>query len=213
MKRSAMILAMTMVLAAVPVLAQQAQVQVSGEVEYNQINSGLFADVNSGDAVLIEFVLDATDFTDSGTYNTRGYTIDPGSFLLTLGSVSVGLQDPLPVDAVPVFVLRDNDPAVDGFFFASNGVDWPSDLPLDEPGNVGEVFGSHFEVGYTGDTLSSLDLADAYGVYDYTGLQSFYFTVNDGPFEAMGLIYSQIEISPLTTATEGASWSHVKSLY
>ena len=175
------------------------QVTVTGTVEYNQVHSGALAGVSAGDPVTLSFRVRSDEFTDSMTYPTRGYAIDPASYALTLGSVTVGLQDPYPGGQTPFFVLRNNDPAVDGFFIANNNVDvpWPG-LPLSETGAFGP-FESHMQVGYTGETLSSLDILDAVGVYDYTGLTNFYFTVNDGGFEPIGLLFGQLEIEIAAT--------------
>jgi hypothetical protein len=180
------------VLAASPALAETVEVEITGSVEYNQVTFGPLADVNPGDPAVWSFLLDSDVFVDSPTYPTRAYEINQPSFSLTLGSVELGLQDPFP--GTPYFVLRDNDPAVDGFFF-STGADWPADLPLDEPGALGQ-FAAHFELGYTGDTLASLDILDAMGSYDYTGIQSFYTVVMDGWAEPIGLIFEQMTIVP-----------------
>jgi hypothetical protein len=178
-----------------PAQAATVAVEITGEVEYNQVNFGAFADVNSGDPVTILFQVDSDLFMNSASFPTRGYDIDVMSFSMTLGSVTVGLQDPYPAGQIPYFVLRNNDPAVDGFFFANNNVDWPfPDPPLDELGIFGQ-FGSHYEVGYVEETLSSLDILDAVGSYDFTGLTNFYFVVSDGPFDAIGLIFGQMTIS------------------
>jgi len=114
---------------------------------------------------------------------------------LTLGSATAGLAMPYPMGRTPYFVLRDNDPAVDGFFFADNNVDFPfPGLPLDEPGRFGP-FASNFLVTYTGDTLISLDILDALGTYTFDGLTVFNYTVGDGPFDAIGLIFEQMTIT------------------
>jgi hypothetical protein len=176
----------------IPAHAELVQVEINGTVEYNQINFGVFGDVMSGDPVHWSFVLDSNDYLNSGNYNVRGYAIDTASFALTIGPAEVGLLNPYPY--TPYFALRDNDPVADGFFFTNDNVDWPGDLLLDELGKV-DYFGSHFEVGYTGDTLSSLDIVDAVGSYDFTGLTSYYTTINDGGFEAMGLQFVDMNIS------------------
>jgi hypothetical protein len=199
------------VLFAVPASADEVVVEIQGEVEYNQVNSGLFADVMSGDPVTITFTLDSDNYLDSDTYNTRGYVIDHASFNQTMGSVNIGLLDPYTDGFTPYFVLRDGDPVADGFIF-SHGTDWPASLWLNEPGNLDDWFGSHFEVGYEGDVLSSLDILDAIGTYDYTGLTSFYFTVQDAWADAIGLIFTQMTISS-SVATENSSWTDVKNLY
>jgi uncharacterized membrane protein len=170
------------------------KVSITGEVEYNQVNDGLFADVNPGDPVTIEFLVSSDDFIDSETYNVRGYTIDPGSFTQTMGSVTVPLADPFPAGETPRFIMRNNDPASDGFFIESAGIDWPMNgLPLNEPGQIADWFGSRFEVGYS-QAIDSLEIMDAVGTYDYTNLTSFYFTVNDSWADPIGLIFTQMEI-------------------
>jgi hypothetical protein len=151
--------------------AATVEVVVTGSVEWNSINFGQFGSVGSGDPVTIEFTLDSENYADSTTYPTRGYVVDTSTFMLTIGSVVVGAQDPYPGD--PYFVLRDNDPAVDGFFLSTNSVDWPMGFFTDEPVMLDPFFACMYEVGYGEDALSSLDILDAFGTYDYTGLTNF----------------------------------------
>ncbi len=174
---------------------QTVNVTVTGEVEWNQVNFGIFADVNAGDPVTMTFEVSSDNYFDSPTYPTRGYAIDQDSYVLTVGSATVSLANPYPDGQVPYFVLRNNDPAADGFFIASNNVDYPyPGLPLNEPGVIGEPFESHYDVGYTEETLSSLDILDAVGIYDYTGLTRFYFNIVDLGMEPIGLLFTQMEI-------------------
>jgi hypothetical protein len=162
-------------------------------VEYNQITVGSLGDVSAGDPFTWTFLVDSDDFLNSSFYNTRGYPIDLESFSATFGPSTLGFKDPFP--GIPYFVLRESDPVADGFFMAQDNVDWPyPDCPLDEVGILGD-FAVHFEVGYTGDTLATLDILDAVGTYDYTGLTSFYTVVMDGWAEPMGLEYGQLTIS------------------
>ena len=167
-------------------------VEILGSVEYTGVTFGPLSAVNPGDPVVWSFALNSDDYLDSPNFPTRGYEIDQASFTMTLGSVELALDSPF--SGTPYFVIRNNDPAADGFMFSTN-TDWPADLPLDEPGQI-DQFASHFEVGYTEDTLISLDILDALGTYDYTGLTSFFTTLNDGPFEAMGLEFEQMSIVP-----------------
>ena len=178
---------------AAPTLAQPVMVEIAGEVEFNQVNFGAFADVNQGDAATITFMVDAANFMDSPNFPTRGYEIDHASFDLTLGAVSVGLQDPFPGGETPYFVLRNNDPVVDGFFLSTN-VDFPFGVPLDEPGQL-DQFVSQFSVTYDNQPLDSLDIVDAAGTYDFTGLTVFNYTVDDGPFQAIGMIFDHMTIT------------------
>jgi hypothetical protein len=180
-------------LIAVPASAGFVEVEITGVVEFNLINFGEFGNVNAGDDAKMTFLLDSDDFVDSGSFNTRGYVIDQSSFSLQLGGVEVGLQNPFPAGQDPFFVLRDNDPVADGFFL-STGTDFPNGVPLSETGQFGQ-FRDAFSVSYEGDTLNSLDLLDALGTYDFDGLTVFNWTLTDGPFDAMGMIFEQMTIT------------------
>ena len=128
-----------------------------------------------------------------------------------MGSVVVGLQSPFPAGQTPYFVLRDNDPAVDGFFLSTN-VDFPGGVPLNEPGGIAPYFVSTFSVTYTGGTLSSLNILDALGTYDFTNLTVFWFVIQDSGFEPIGMIFEQMTISAVVPV-EPSSWGQVKALY
>ena len=175
-------------------------VTVTGEVEFNGIRNSPIDrnNVPAGSAAVLTFELDAGEYQDSGTFPVRGYVIDQSSFELTLNGVSVGLQNPYPAGQTPYFVIRNNDPAVDGFFLSSN-VDTgaPEGVPTDEPGVFGQFF-NNFYVTYGGSTLPSLDILDALGTYDFDGLTVFNWTLDDGAFgpNAMGLLFEQMTIVP-----------------
>lgn len=167
-------------------------VEIRGDVFSNQINSGALGAVNAGETVTYSFTVDSGDFVN-GSFPTRGYAIDLSSFTLNFsGGTSIGLA---PSFAGPAyFVIRNNDPAVDGFFL-SEGLDFPSGLDLDQAGVFGN-FAAAFNVGYSGDTLSSLDILDAVGTYDFTGLEVFGMGIDDGPFEGvLGIDFSSMTIS------------------
>lgn len=204
MKRSGLFV---LSLAALAVLAAPVQagtpvlVTATGDVEYNQIGDPPLGDAQPGDAATMTFVVDSDIFTDSGSFPTRGYHIDLSTFELSLNGVTVGLQDPFPAGETPYFVIRDNDPAVDGFLVSIN-VDFPVGVPLEQPGIFGQ-FSNNYRVTYTGDTLPSLDILDALGTYDFDGLTVFNWTVDDGPFNAMGLIFSQMTIEALILDDDG----------
>lgn len=175
--------------------AATVEVKIFGTVEYNQIRFGALdrAVVPSGSAVTIRFLLDSNSYmNDPDGLPTRGYFIDPSSFTATYGSVTVGMQNPY-VDGPPMFVLRDNDPAVDGFFF-SNGTAYPSPLATTEPGMLSQL-GINFKVTYENEPLSSLDILGAVGSYGYSGLTSFYFATDDGGNDAMGLEFGSMTIA------------------
>ncbi len=171
------------------------QVQINGTVDYNVIRTGSIDKtvVHSGDAVSISFRLDSTQYmNDPDGLPTRGYFIDEPSFAATYNGVTLGLESPFSA-GTPMFVLRNNDPAVDGFFL-STGTAWDVPLPMNEAGLAGQL-GCHFAVGYDGETLSSLNIVDAVGSYDYTGLTNFYFSTDDSGFDPMGINFDSMTIS------------------
>ena len=189
------------------------EVTAFGVVEFNQITAPPLGDVNPGDQVVMTFLLDPDVFIDSTTYPTRGYVIDPASFVLTLGTTVMSLQDPFPPGLTPYFVLRDNDPVVDGFFVATS-VDFPVGVPINQTG-VFDQFAANYSVTYGGDALVSLDILDALGIYNFTGLTVFHWTVDDGPMEPLGIIFRDMRISEETLFADGfesgdtGSWSDV----
>lgn len=214
MKRC-LLIALALVLVAGVALAETVRVEFIGSVEYNQVNQGVFAEVNSGDAVYATFTVDSEDYMASpGGYGVRGYVVDQSSFELTIGAVGpVALVDPQPDGEVTYFSIRNDDPAADGFFIA-NDIDWDYNLPkLNVPGGIDPWFTLHWTVGYTGDTFSSLDILDCLGSYDYTGLTSFYTVVADAWADAMGLEFIQTNITTESVATESSTLDAVKALY
>ncbi len=214
MKTFALVLA-TLTLMATVAMAEVVTIEFIGTVEYNQINQGVFAAVNSGDDVYATFTLDSETWEPSpGGYGVRGYPIDQASFQLTIGSAGpVALLNPQPDGEITYFNLRDADPVADGLFI-SNQLDWDNVLPkLEVPGGIDPYFGFHWSVGYTGDTFSSLDIMDAIGSYDYTGLTSFYTVIADAWADAMGLEFVQTIISVSTVATEETTMDAIKAMY
>lgn len=179
-------------------------VTIQGEVEYNQItpNSPIGrTTVTSGSPAAMTFLLDSNNYADSSMFPVRGYSIDQSSFVLTLNGVQVALENPYPAGQTPYFAIRNNDPAVDGFFLTSNvDAGFPEGVPTDETGFFGQ-FHDNFYVTYEGFTLPSLNILDALGNYDYTNLTVFHWTMDDGEFgpEAMGLIFTNMSITPEPT--------------
>jgi hypothetical protein len=191
--RSALVF--VVVTCAFPSLATAAIVTVTanGVVEFNQINDGFLGNVNPGDAVTMTFTVDSGNFLDSPNFPTRGYEIDQSSFSLAFNGSPITLQNPFPSGETPWFVIRNDDPAVDGFFVATS-VDFPVGVPLDQAGAI-EQFRNNFSVTYEGSTLNSLDVLDALGFYDFSGLTVFNWTVDDGPFQPLGMVFSDLTIS------------------
>jgi len=168
------------------------RVTITGEVEFNQVNPGQLGQVNVGETAVMSFLLDSDVFDNSLSFPTRGYVINQDSFQIEFDSTTIGLQSPLPPGAPPFFVLRDNDPAVDGFFIARS-TDFPIGVPIAQTGGFGQ-FINNFSVTYGGSDLSSLDILDALGTYDFTGLTVFNWTIDDGPFNPVGMIFQEMTI-------------------
>jgi hypothetical protein len=139
------------------------QVQIDGFVEFNQINDPPLANVSNGADATVSFLLDTDLFVDGAMFPTRGYQIANTSFELAIDAESLGLQVPFPAGQRPHFILRDNDPAVDGFFLDVNpDAGFPAGLPLEQLGIFGQ-FMCNFSVTYGGTTLPSLDLLANWG--------------------------------------------------
>jgi len=168
------------------------RVTVVGEVDFNQIQAPPLGNVGAGETAILSFNVDPAVFQNSPNFPTRGYPIEPGSFILRFDASAVGLQSPFPLGETPYFVLRDNDPAVDGFFVATN-LDFAIGVPLAQTGVFGQ-FVNNYSVTYGGDTLSSLDILGAFGQYDFTGLSVFGWAVEDGGFQPLGIVFSQMTI-------------------
>lgn len=174
------------VAAATPVL-----VEIHGDVYFNGVNTGPLGGVSAGETVTYSFTVDSENYLD-GSFPTRGYAIDLGSFALNFsGGVSIGLSEGFVGPAY--FVLRDNDPAVDGFFL-SQGLDFPAGLPLAQAGVFGD-FQATFNVSYPQEFLASLDILGAVGSYDFTGLSVFGMGIEDGPANAVGIDFASMTIS------------------
>jgi hypothetical protein len=176
------------------------RVTIDGEVEFNGINFGPLSNVNNGDAAQVTFLVDSDLFVNNPNFPTRGYEIDGPSFQLSFPGGSIGIQNPYPGGNTPQFVIRDNDPAVDGFM-VSDSQNAPVGVSTSAAGQVTN-FKNAFHVTYGGDLLPSLDIEDALGHYDFTGLTVFNWTLDDGPFQAMGLIFGTMDIT-----IDGSVWT------
>ena len=202
MRRVAALVAVALFLT-LPVQAGLVQVEIRGAVEYNQVRAPVTFNrdvVFPGDSVVVSFRVDSDDFVDSSFFPTRGYVVIPDSYTIRFdagtGPVIEPFPSPYPFGGTPFFVIRDNDPRVDGFFVSTDSVDYPYYyLWVDEPGRIETFFQQTFEVTYPEERLPSLDIYDAVGSYDFDGLSSYYFTMLDGFADAMGLLYTQMTIS------------------
>ncbi|MFO0829456.1 MAG: hypothetical protein U0572_15065 [Phycisphaerales bacterium] len=169
--------------------ADTVNVTILGHVEYNQINSAPLNAVHAGDPAKITFAVNSNNFLNNPNFPTRGYPLTQFKFIM--GSVTTGLKAPFP--GTPYFVIRDNDPAVDGFML-SKDLSLPVGLPLNVQGLLGP-FGCGFYVTYDNNPLPSLNVLDALGTYEYDGLTVFYWAVQDGGFEPLGMIFDSITLT------------------
>lgn len=170
------------------------QVDITGTVLFNSITAPPLSGVTSGQSVLMSFLVNSNTFEEDIPGDVRAYNIDRPSFSMNFsGGVSVGLLDPFPGEAY--FGVIDGFPVSDGFFVSSSTVS-PGGVALEQT-----PFNANVRVGYVGTTLSSLDILDAVGSYDFTGLTSFEFTLwNAFPDN----VRMEIEFSRLTiTAIPG----------
>ena len=174
-------------------------VTVTGTVEYNLIGQPPLNGFTPGAPASLTFTIDATSFVNSPNFPTRGYPIDKASFVLTSGAASISLQNPFPPGQTPYFVLRNNDPGVDGFFVA-NSVDFPTGVPLNQTHTGGQRFNHTFMVTYGPTALSSLDVLDALGTYDYTGLSVYNWTTwhSSPDLVFMEIMFGELTISRRT---------------
>jgi hypothetical protein len=187
-----------------PAIAHAAAVRVvvAGSVEYNYIQGDL-SGVVAGDRAVMSFNLDSGNFLNSESFPTRGYRIDLSSFELSIGGVPMHLDLPQAGSGDALFVLRDNDPQVDGFFL-SLGPDDRVPLSLHVPGLDAEhelEFGRTFSVN---STLHSLNILDAVGVYGFEHMSSYQWTL--GRFGNYGLevAYETVTISAVPEPTTQA---------
>lgn len=146
------------------------QVTVSGTVFFNGVGDPPLGDVQPGDAGSLSFRVHPNEFVD-GVENTRGYVIDQSSFVLMLGMVEIGLEDPFPDGETPYFTLADGIPISDRFW-VSTSPDSPGGVPLAQ-----DPIEANVDLGYVGETLNSLEILDALGTYDFDGLTSFAFNL------------------------------------
>lgn len=166
------------VLAAAALTAAGAQadvvtVTVQGSVVFNGVTVAPLNGVSGGDSVVMSFEVDSNTFVDGIPGDTRGYVIDETSFSMSFGAgpISVGLLNPFPAGQVPYFTLVDGFPVSDGFFVSTSAVS-PGGVPISQ-----SPLSVNLDLGYAGTTLSSLDIVDAFGTYDFTGLTRFGFTL------------------------------------
>lgn len=178
---------------ALPAAAAEVHVEIRGSVDYNVIRGDLNG-IPSGAPVVLGFDLDSTKFVDNPNYPTRGYLVDLGSFDMNFGGVHIGLDDPQPYgDAY--FVLRDNDPAVDGFFMSQGSLDYPMSLTIHVPGLAPEHEFDFLRTFDNATTLHSLDILDATGTYGFENMSSYQWTIGRFGNPGAEVMYESISIT------------------
>jgi len=202
MKLQSLIAIMVSGLATAAVSADIVEVRVVGSVDFGGVNNGQWQNAGSGDEVIMSFQLDSNNFVDSMNFPTRGYEIISSSFNLSIAGNSAGLANPYPAGRDPLFVIRNDDPAVDGFFLGSSVDGFPDGVATDEGALIANTFDALFSATYEGTRLDSLDILGAVGTYDFTGLSVFNWGLEDGPVQPMGFIFDHwtIEVVPAPSA-------------
>ena len=191
-------LAMTLGLLGAPAKAEVVDVTITGSVVFNGIGAPPLNAVGSGDAVTLSFSVDSSVFVDGIPGDLRSYEIDPSSFAMAFDTpVTIGLLNPLP-GVTPYFTLIDGFPVSDGFFVSTSTMS-PGGVPLEQ-----EPFEANLQLGYQGDTLDSLDILAALGIYDFGGLTSFGFNLwSIFPDNvAMEIDFAQMEIASVIIPVE-----------
>jgi hypothetical protein len=155
--------------------AELVNIAIDGTVAFSVIQ-GNQATVPDGAPVAMSFNVDSNVFLNSGSFPTRGYNIILSSFTMTVGGQPVPIVNPQPGGQTAYFVLRNNDPAVDGFFISTN-VNVPFPVAVSIPG-LAQTHDLDFSATYSsGSTLSSLNILDAVGTYGLNGISSFLWTI------------------------------------
>lgn len=209
MKQLVIVLALLVCLA-VTAQAVPLRVSATGQVVFNAISDPPLGTVTGGEMVEMTFLVDSDNFMDGIPGDTRGYVIDQSSFVVSFsGGVSMGLIDPFPGGETPYFSLVDGFPVSDGFFVANSNIS-PGGVPLAQ-----DPFNFNLDLGYTGETLGSLDILDAIGVYDFTGLTRFGFNLwSIFPDNvAMEIDFMLLEIQENGVPTTETTWGAVKAMF
>ena len=172
-RKTAFAVALALVFSTAAVQADTVAVRVTGTVVFNGVSSAPLNGVPVGNAAEMSFTVDSNVFVDGIPGDLRSYPIDQSSFSLKYqpSGVSVGLLNPFPAGQTPYFTLVDGFPVSDGFF-VSTGTTSPGGVPISQT-----PLQANLDLGYVGSTLSSLNILDAVGTYDFTGLTRFAFNL------------------------------------
>jgi hypothetical protein len=160
-------------------------ITIRGSVEQNNIPIGQpgtsLAYVNVGDQISVSFDVDVNNYMNSPTsdprgtgqlLDTRGYYIDPTSFVVNIAQSTMHMYQPWPLPTGPFFVVRTHDYTVDGFF-GSAGTDTPTTWYTDNPDYLGN--GIDFEDSFNQIVFGTRDILATQGTWGY------YSNVNGAP--------------------------------
>jgi hypothetical protein len=173
-------------------------VNVRGNVISNLITTPPLNGVTVGNTGVMSFTVDSNNFIDGIPGDLRSYPINQSSFSLTFqpSGVTVGLANPFPVGQTPYFTLVEGFPVADGFFVSTSTTS-PGGVPLSQ-----SPLQANLELGYVSTTLTSLDILNAFGTYNLTGLTRFAFniwqTIPDNV--RLDMNFQQLTIAPEPTA-------------
>jgi hypothetical protein len=177
--------------------ADRIRVTLTGSVENNWMTRGPLVSARANDRAVATFEVDSGRFVDSALYPVRGYIIDHSTFTITIGSASTGMPASLGT-TVPYFILRDNDPAVDGFVL-SDDIDFPRSIPLNGgPGlTMGMSFLRTFTTAAAFPSRDILDLAPA--TFGFEDMSSYDWSIGAAGGGMMLVTYETITIENLTS--------------
>jgi len=204
MRKVAIVLAVTILVAATA-QASPLNVSATGSVYFNGVGAPPLSGVLSGETATMSFQVDSDDWVELAPGDVRGYVIDNSTFSLSFtGGVAVGLAP-----GTAYFCLVDGFPVSDGFFVSASATS-PGGVPLTQ-----DPVQFNLDLGYEGDTLTSLDIIDAKGVYAFDGLTRFgmglwqIFPDN----VVMGIEFEYLSIANEPVSVDESSWSRVKAMY
>jgi hypothetical protein len=172
--------------------ATDVRVVIRGVVESNSFRTGTWASVRANDPVRVQIDLDSTNYLDSPNLpgRTRGYRFSPSTFTMSVGSIVAPLRSNV---TSAYFCLRNNDPAVDGFFI-SQGTDIDVQIPLQmTPDGYGIAFARTFDIS---PVLSSLNILGACRSYAFENMSSYNFNIElNESVTPLIFVYQSISIS------------------
>jgi hypothetical protein len=124
-----------------------------------------------------------------------------------VGTVPVRFANPYPSGQTAYFVIRNNDPQVDGFFIANN-TDFLSGVPLDTS-NIG----MHFLRTFSSPNIwPSLNILDALGNYAFEFMSSYEWTFNVGPGTPLEIAYQTISLTLVQPCPADVTANHIVNI-